>query len=40
MSSFAQPTIAPKRSVTAPTTVVTSWASGEALKMSAERTIR
>lgn len=40
MSSFAQPTIAPNRSVTAPTTVTTSWASGAALKIAAERTIR
>lgn len=40
MSSFAQPTIAPKRSVTAPTTVTTSCASGAPLKMAAERTIR
>lgn len=40
MSSFAQPTIAPKRSVTAPTTVTTSWASGAPLKTAPERTIR
>ena len=40
MSSFAQPTIAPKRSVTAPTTTTTSWASGAALKMAPERTMR
>lgn len=40
MSSFAQPTIAPKSSVTAPTTVTASCASGAALKMAPERTIR
>lgn len=40
MSSFAQPTIAPKSSVTAPTMVTTSWASGAPLKTAAERTIR
>lgn len=40
MSSFAQPTIAPNSSVTAPTTVTTSCASGAPLKTAAERTIR
>lgn len=40
MSSFAQPTIAPNRSVTAPTITTTSWASGEALKIAPDRVIR
>lgn len=40
MSSFAQPTIAPKSSVTAPTTTTTSCASGAALKIAPERTMR
>ncbi len=39
MSSLAQPTIAPKISVTAPTMTTTSWASA-ALKIAPERTIR
>lgn len=40
MSSLAQPTIAPKSSVTAPTMVTTSCASGAPLKIAPERTIR
>lgn len=40
MSSFAQPTIAPKSSVTAPTITTTVCTSGTALKMTPERVIR
>lgn len=40
MSSLAQPTIAPKSSVTAPTTTTTSCASGAALKIAPDRTMR
>jgi hypothetical protein len=40
MSSFAQPTIAPKISVTAPTTSTAVCASGAPLKIAPERTMR
>ena len=40
MSSLAQPTIAPKRSVMAPTTATAVRASGVASKIGALRTMR
>ncbi len=40
MSSFAQPTTAPKTSVMAPTMTTTSCAVGAASKIGAERTTR
>lgn len=40
MSSFAQPTIAPNSSVTAPTTTTAVCASGASLKIAPERVMR
>ena len=40
MSSLAQPMIAPKTSVIAPTMTTTSWASGAPSKTGADRTTR
>ncbi len=40
MSSFAQPTIAPKSSVTAPTVTTAVWASGAPSKIAPDRVIR